>query len=113
MFIKTNWLDGATATGPSDSVELEGVYRFGLEVDVTGSPTAVDLRLQVSVTGEKWRDVLVTGEPATPVYTQESASHIIRYARLNLVELTGGSSPTVTATVVAERVRSTVAAWNT
>lgn len=104
-FINVNWLDEVTATGPSDVVQLEGAFRFGIAGNVTGGPSAAEVRLQVSIDGVSWKDAIVYGAVSGENVWQQSGLAVpIRFVRLNLTELTGGSSPAVSITVIGVQV---------
>jgi hypothetical protein len=116
MFVRTKWFDAITAVQISDPVELEGVFRFGVELSWTGAPDGFEGKLQGSIAGVAWRDLMNWGGPLAggfnDAYTQNSSCHPIRFLRLRLDSLTGGTSPTVTVSVVGVKVRSMVTAWD-
>jgi hypothetical protein len=98
-FVRANWLDVATATGTTEAEEVTGASKYGLQVAITGGPSAVTVRLQGSIDGTGWADI--GSYSATSDGTTFIVDKPVRYARLNLSTLTGGSSPTVTASVIA------------
>ena len=67
-----------------------------LQVDTTGSPSAATLQLEGSLDGTTWTAL----SPAMDV-SSSTMFHVldaaVAFVRSNLVTLTGGSSPTVTA----------------
>ena len=99
-------LSAATSTGSGASKDLEGVFRtHTLAVTITGSPSAFSINLQGSHDGISW---YTSNAAATlteqNVGTAGYATHDLylwRYVRANLTVLTGGSSPTVTATIAS------------
>lgn len=93
-------LNAATATGAGASRDLEGVYtRHTLAVSVTGGPESLQVRLEGSHDGINWH-VLSGTFASTGFYTADS--HLVRYVRANFISISGGSSPTVTATIASE-----------
>ena len=115
-------LNSATDTGAGTSVDLEGVANeFTMNVVVTGSPSSLTVRLQGSHDGTNWFTILDSDNSGSKVYGTEYANKHetldnsltarplkphARYVRANLVTLTGGTSPTVTATVATGEVVS-------
>lgn len=88
-------LDEAAVTGPGIALDAgQVVPGVTLMVDSTGSPAAMDVEVQVSVDGTTWFN---TGAAITISGTSALASAHGRYYRANLIVLTGGTSPTVTA----------------
>jgi hypothetical protein len=96
-------LNAATATGAGTSRDLEGLYRYvTMAMSATGSPSTVNIDLEGSHDGTNW--VVLTGAALSQGAVSVNA-HLIRYVRANLKTLTGGSSPTVTATIATVSVR--------
>ena len=101
--VKHNWLDAETVQGTvTDPEEVTGATRFGLQISYTGAPSSVDVELQGSIDGVNWVVLAQTGTNGALVgYGQGSTHGVVKYIRLLLDQLSGGSSPTVTASVVA------------
>jgi len=92
-------LNAVTATGAGASRDLEKAFAtFDVLLFTTGSPTTVTVVLEGSHDGTNWYQI---GNPAITLSTphQLITGYVFRYVRANLITLTGGSSPTVTATV--------------
>lgn len=98
-------LDEVTATGASVPITLRrGVDNHTVHATWTGAPTALTLNLEGSLLNpeeDEW-EVLATQEAdADQISAQSMMFHVtnksVRYVRLNLDTLTGGTSPTVTA----------------
>lgn len=96
-------LSAATATGAGTSQAYTFARQaFALQVTSTGTPTAVIVNLEASLDGSHWFKVgawnstlQTTGDI---VFVSDAPCYTIR---ANLATLTGGTSPTVTATVAA------------
>lgn len=92
-------LDSVTTTGPGATVDLGRNYAHHTVVFwTTGNPTSLQVYLEISHDGQKWFPVNSGG--GTPVGSTH-ADRVARYVRANLGSLTGGTSPTVTATVAS------------
>lgn len=100
-------LDAVSAVGVGAQTEFDTPkLSISMQVSFTGSPTSVVVGLEGSVDGQNFVQLrefntsqnsngdIVTNVPASP-----SAPVIV--ARANLITLTGGTSPTVTATIAA------------
>ncbi len=101
--VKDAWLNAETVDDVYSTVEeVSGAIRFGLQISVTGSPSGAGVKLQGSIDGSNWLD-LTTATLSTPfVGYGVAASHVVvKYIRLYLDQLSGGSSPTLTASVIA------------
>lgn len=114
-------LDAATSTGPGASKDLESVFRIHtIAVVVTDSPTTFTVKLEGSHDEINWytsgdaqpitestasyvtHDLLsAVPETLQPQGGQQGKAGLWRYVRANLTVLTGGSSPTVTATIAS------------
>lgn len=95
-----NAMPGATATGAGNSIDLDhGRRTFTMQTVVTGTPVAVSITLQGSLDGANWTTL------ATSTSVTGDQQYVIdkpqRFLRANLGTLTGGTSPTVTAYIVA------------
>jgi len=92
-------LNAVTATGTSAAKDLEGVgSTFDILLFTTGSPSTVTVLLEGSHDGTNWYQIT---NPAVTLSTPHVAvtGYLFRFVRASLTTLTGGSSPTVTATV--------------
>jgi hypothetical protein len=98
-YAKIDWLDAADSTTVTDHEELAGVHRFTLQARSTGSPTSANVVLQGSVDGSVWATILDVD--ATTSASESGEAGPFKYIRINLATLSGGSSPTVTASVMA------------
>lgn len=93
-------LSAASALGAGVSRDLEEVLScHGLVVTVTGSPDMMNVALEGSLDGTTWVAV-ATASGASPAAVFVDARPV-RYVRANLTVLTGGTSPTVTATMAS------------
>jgi len=99
-------LNAATTTGPGASVDLVTPRRsVRMVTTVTGSPSAVVVNFEGSLDGTTWTVLgtttgnavsnMLPGGPYTDTVT--SVGPDVRYIRANMVTLTGGTSPTVSA----------------
>jgi hypothetical protein len=104
-------LNAATATGPGASRDLETVGGYhGMIAWSTGSPATAQVTLEGSHDGSNWvilgTGVNATGGPASLIVPSSSTPGnpglLVRYVRANLTSLSGGSSPTVTATIASD-----------
>lgn len=104
-------LDAATAVGPGASKDLDGVYDHHTMVTyATGSPTSYEVYFEGSHDDSAWFGLaLAQGGGSSvisrtvPDYTMPTGSgHLARYVRARLLSLSGGSSPTVTATIATD-----------
>lgn len=99
-------LNNATTTGPGATIDLVTPRRsVRMATTVTGSPSTVAVNLEGSLDGTTWTvlgtstgSAVVNNLPGGP-YTDTVASvgPEVRYVRANLVTLTGGTAPTVSA----------------
>lgn len=102
--VKTNWLNAATTPGTeTDPEEITGATRFGLQVETAGSPTTVGVFLDGSIDGVNWHPLIVATGVTGQLYGfgLAATAPVVKYIKLRLDALTGGTSPTVTASVVA------------
>jgi len=93
-------LDAVSVTGPGSVLSFDKPRSpLSMQVSVTGAPSSAVVALQTSLDGTTWFDAsgVSGGTPTNMCLTGMLALH----ARANLVELTGGSSPTVTAIIAA------------
>lgn len=95
-------LNAATTTGPGSSKDFEDVSgNHTMIVTTTGSPSEVVVRLQGSHNGSVWVDLgSVDAFGSAPGIV--AAAYLVRHVRANISTLTGGSAPTVTATIASD-----------
>lgn len=95
-------LDTATAIGPGTALDAGQIISGAtLMVVTTGSPTSFDVELEVSVDNMVW---FQTGAAITVSGTAGNTEVKGQYYRAHLTELTGGTSPTVTAIIAANHM---------
>lgn len=97
----TTSLNAATATGPGTVVDL-GVVRSShtMQTTVTGAPASVSVNLEGSLAAAgPW--AVLANSTSTTGDVQTATGKAVRYVRANLVTLTGGTSPTVTALIAS------------
>jgi hypothetical protein len=90
-------LSAATATGPGTVVDL-GVVRSShtMQTTVSGAPATVSVNLEGSLAAAgPW--AVLANSTSTTGDVQTASGKAVRYVRANLVTLTGGTAPTVTA----------------
>lgn len=96
-YAKTNWLDAASTTQVTSSEEVPDVSKYGLQVSTTGSPASVQVLVEGSIDGVNWMGLL----SVTSATTGWVADRPMKFVRLNLAMLSGGTSPTVSASLIA------------
>lgn len=105
-------LSGVTAPMDSNAVDLNGVSDdFTVAWWTTGGATGVNLTLQGSHDGVNWFGLVSGTTGANGVLSNkvvdpsaQTFRHLARYVRVHLVSITGGTSPTLTATVGVGKV---------
>lgn len=95
-------LDAVPSTGvSSDWPTRMGVLEHTIQGMLTGSPSSVVIDLDGSLDGDTYYQLashtVTAQELATDSFMFHVTSKLVRYVRLNLVTLSGGTSPTVTA----------------
>ena len=99
-------LDAAAATGAGASRDLEALSgHHTMVVSSTGSPSSVSVILEGSHDGSVWVQLgtaVGAGPSVRTVPGDGVLEHLVRFVRANLVTLSGGSSPTVTATIASD-----------
>lgn len=95
-------LDAATATGASNSQTFTKLIKdHTIQVSITGAPTAVEIDLEGSLDNISFftlgQMVFDAGDLTALGAMLHVPSSVVRFVRVNLTTLTGGSSPTVTA----------------
>lgn len=113
QYVKVDWLDSANSTGPTDPEQVQGASRYGVFYTSTGSPDVATVVLEGSVDRVNWFRLCKPPDNFVGViYWSDSdedpysgptrpVAGPVTYLRLNLTALSGGSSPTISATVIA------------
>lgn len=97
----------ASGNGTAAYVGIQKKGKYTVMVDTTGSPTAVTVEVLGSLTESGNYSVLATHAfTASEITNGYAMFHIVdkpvQWVNSNLATLTGGSSPTVTVTVLSE-----------
>ena len=94
------FLDAVTATGVSLSYRVSSKDHT-IQCTCTGAPTHVTVALEGSLDDATWYTLAehdwVNEEIAAQTAMFHVTAKVVRYVRLNLSTLSGGTSPTVTA----------------
>lgn len=95
------FFDAQDSTGTSGSIIFRRPIKdHTVQIEVTGSPTAVTVDLEGSLDDGFWTALGTIPLSAQDITDGGSVTHLlnkpIRFVRANLTELTGGTSPTVT-----------------
>lgn len=95
-------LNAATATGASTTFATRMKPRnHTVEFTITGAPTAVTVDLEGSLDDQTWVSlasyVMSAGELTAAAAMFHIVDKPVRYVRVNLTNLVGGTAPTVTA----------------
>ena len=111
ILVKTDWLNAATTVGDVSSVEeVLGATTITVSSRATGSPTNWSVSLQGSVDGQTWFTLADYGPAGPGAHHSDFAvsaadysanGRYVKYLRLRLATLIGGSSPTVSASILA------------
>lgn len=100
----TTSLNAASSTGAGASVDIGSPRRMlTMQCIVTGSPSAAVVNLEASLDNVNFTALgqwSLTGGQATGGMISV-AGHVVEFARANLLTLSGGSSPTVTALIAS------------
>lgn len=100
-------LAAATATGAGAAVDLANVVdTFTAQYVTTGGPSGYAAKLQGSLDGATWVDLPSLNVTADGLVTNNATGvtrYAVRFIRANVTTLTGGTSPTVSVTVVPGR----------
>jgi hypothetical protein len=91
-------LDNATVVGAGLSVKWDVPREVTLQLVVTGSPN-YQVNVEMSNDGVNWAPAI---ELQTPSIIGSTGEAFALYARANLVFLSGGTNPTVTAWLAAK-----------
>jgi len=95
-------LDAVTATGAGTTWPVRMKPRnHTVQVTITGVPTAVTIDLEGSLDDTTWvslaSHIMSAGELTATAAMFHVVDKPVRYVRLNLILLTAGTAPTVTA----------------
>ena len=95
-------LNGVTATGESESITFTKLVKdHSIQVAITGAPTVVTVNLEGSLNDTDFFQIATHTLSAGELTAEGALFHVenkvIRNVRLNLITLTGGTAPTVTA----------------
>lgn len=95
-------LDGATATGASSSHAVRMKPRnHTVQFEITGTPTSVTIDLEGSLNDGVFVSlssyVLTAGDLTAAAGMFHVVDKPVRYIKLNVTGLTGGTAPTITA----------------
>lgn len=94
-------LNAVTANGNGSAVDFVTARRnVSMVVSATGAPAAGTVTLQVSHDGTTWFATSTTATAGATVSSGTLSNGAWRYARAVLSGLSGGTSPTVTATLM-------------
>lgn len=105
MALVAKSLDAATAAGSGAAVAFDTPKTdFGVQFNITGSPSTAPVSVKLSIDGVNWVEVATMDvgglNPAVQLYSFDE-QYVFTAVRVDLTALTGGSSPAVTAWVAA------------
>jgi hypothetical protein len=90
-------LDAATAPGAGAVLDLQRVEKdFTVSTWAVGSPSSVTMTLQGSHDGTHWVNM---GNLSVGDMFAAASGFLVRFVRVNLTAISGGTSPAVTATI--------------
>jgi hypothetical protein len=93
-------LDAATSPVAGATKDLDGsLSKHTIAVHSTGSPASFTVDFEGSHDNVTWFATGAASITSNAIVTVDN--HLFRYMRANLTALTGGSSPTVTATIAS------------
>lgn len=101
-YVQQDWLDGSPSGATTDPVEVTGSTAYGLQMSVTGEPTSGAVILEGSIDGASWIElasvnIALAGTASRIVW---AAGAPVREIRVRMTNLGGGSSPTLSASVI-------------
>jgi hypothetical protein len=102
-FYPVRFLNAASSPGPGPQYDYRRFIRkVSYQVTFTGNPTEAKYNIEGSFDGTNWIPLVQLDWPGMtgnqPIWQGDlSFGTLTRFLRFNLVALTGGSSPTVTA----------------
>lgn len=95
-------LNAATATGVGTTISFDcPKSNVSMQVVLTGSPTTVSVPLEGTVDGVTFIQLVLFNQGSGNNAIVASSGKPVVAVRANLTVLTGGTSPTVTATISA------------
>lgn len=113
QYIKSNWISAASGATVTDPEHVQGAARYGLQWSTTGAPSSFNLILEGSLDGSSWVTLVQVGTSQTEALIRWSddgfnpTSNVethnrgpVAYIRLNLVSVSGGTAPTITASAI-------------
>ena len=93
-------LDAATTTGASPRWKAYKSLTHTVQVDITGSPTAVTVDLEGSLDNNTYFQLASHSMTSAELTASAAMFHVetkrVEFVKTNVTTLTGGSSPTVT-----------------
>lgn len=96
-------LSAATSTGAGSELTSDVRPSATVQISITGAPSAVTVTLEGSIDGHNWdivdTHIMSAGELTALGAIYGVADTPLKYRRLNLTTLTGGTAPTVTGYV--------------
>lgn len=96
-------LNAVTAIGAGSARDLEDVYRaHTLIATATGNPVGWQIKLEGSHDGTNFAQLAVVNGAGNGPVVVSASSDIVQHVRASLSSLSGGTSPTVTATIATE-----------
>ncbi len=99
--VKRTLLNQVTVTGAGNSVDLMHTYKdYSWQIELTGSPTSIEVRLEGSIDGTNWGILDLITDPSA-AGLRHVVNKPIQYIRANVVTLSGGTNPTVTVKFLA------------
>lgn len=90
-------LDAATATGPGAEKDLEGSYGTHFMMTASTGDPDYQVDFEGSHDGVTWLSLGAANQPGSTIV--QLVNTPLRFVRANLSSLSGGTSPTVTATI--------------
>ena len=97
-------LNAAAATGAGTQVDFSRPRQYiSMQVSFTSNPSPVKVTLEGTIDGVNWFTLATfdTGASGRTGDIIDSNTLSVLSARANLITLTGGTTPTVTATILA------------
>lgn len=104
MALKGVSLNAVTVAGPGEAITPDSPKRgnvVGISFFSTGSPATISLAIEGTIDGIVWRVITETIETseASGITASDNTTLVFTAFRANLIALTGGTDPTVTATL--------------
>lgn len=99
--VMTNWLDAVNATGATDPIDVSGSLSYTLQATATGAPETAEVSLEGSLDGVGYTILVLLSGLSGDVQVSWAQNKPTKYMRLNVRAITGGTSPTITASAIA------------